>query len=82
MSNKKIVKYGKMALTGELFYRVKRKLSVCFVKNQIIRNNIYEDNEYRRLKKKYYNLIENRPSTNSMKASKKVLRTISAGELK
>ena len=65
-------RYLKMLKTGELFWKIKQKLSVIFIKNKIIKNDILEDKEYRRLKKKYYKVIKNRVATNEMESSNKV----------
>lgn len=50
----------KMAKSGELFYKIKQKILVYPIKNKIIKNKILEDKELRRLKRKYYKIIENR----------------------
>lgn len=56
----------------ELFWKIKEKISVCFIKNKIIKNNILEDREYRRLYKKYYKVIKDRNITDNMKDGDKV----------
>lgn len=69
MEKSKFNRYKKMALSGELFYKIKQKMSVCFIKNKSIKNLVLEDKEYRRLKRKYYKIIENRKPTQKMKKS-------------
>ena len=69
MNKAKVDRYKKMLLSGEMFYKIKQKISVCCIKNKIIKNSILEDKEYRRLKRKYFKVIENRKPTNNMKKS-------------
>lgn len=72
MNKNKFKRYLRMAKTGELFYKIRQKISVCFVKNKITKNDILEYKEYRRLKRKYGKYIENKIPNKNMKESKYV----------
>lgn len=62
----------KMLKSGELFFKIREKLSVIFLKNIIIKNKQLEYREYRRLKRKYSNIIKNQYNDTVMKPSNKV----------
>ena len=62
----------KMIKTGELIFKIKEKLSVIYIKNNIIKNLQLQYREYRRLKKKYSRVIDKVNINDDMKASNKV----------
>lgn len=49
--------------TGEILYIMRDRIYSHLIKNQIIKNKLLEDKDARKLRKKYYPLIENRKET-------------------
>lgn len=68
----KVNRIIKMLKSGELFFKIKEKLSVIFIKNKIIKNKQLQYREYRRLKRKYSKIITDKCNDTEMKLSNKV----------
>lgn len=69
MSTKEIVK---MAKSGQLFFKIKEKMSVIYIKNILVKNKQLEYREYKRLKRKYSQILEKFEAKKKMKPSNKV----------
>ncbi len=65
----------KMLKSGELFFKVKEKLSVCNINNEIIKNKQLQYREYCRLNRKYKKTI------NSIKKRSKDINTIPSNKV-